>query len=103
MKMRERGSIIGLKTDLTYRYLYLGYSQLIIYSIYLLLFLLFYKKKELYFILYQMINKIFFSLKPLFYSELIFLTNQTWYFEISVVCVECDRKDLEVMSLEEDK
>lgn len=37
------------------------------------------------------------------YSELIFLTNQTWYFEISVVCVECDRKDSEVMSLEEDK
>ena len=53
-KLRGRGgakAIVSLKTDLTCRYLYLGYLQLIIYSIYL--FLLFYKK-ELYFISYQM-------------------------------------------------
>jgi len=37
--------------ELTYHHLYLGYSQLIIYSIYL--FLLFYKKEH-YFISYQM-------------------------------------------------
>jgi len=49
--MKERGGIVGVKTDLTRLYLYLGYLQLIIYSIYL--FLLFYKNK-LYFIPYQM-------------------------------------------------
>ena len=57
MKLRGRGgtkAIVDLKTDLTCFYLYLEYSQPIIYSIYL--FLLFYKK-ELYFISYQM-NKI---------------------------------------------
>jgi len=50
-KMRGREGIVGVKTDLTRPYLYLGHLQLINYSIYL--FLLFYKNK-LYFIPYQM-------------------------------------------------
>ena len=49
MKLRGRGgtkAIVDLKTDLTCFYLYLEYSQPIIYSIYL--FLLFYKKELIF-------------------------------------------------------
>jgi len=34
-KLRGRGGIVGVKINLTRLYLYLGYFQLIIYSIYL--------------------------------------------------------------------
>ena len=60
-KMRGRRNIVGLKTDLTYRYLYLGYS--------IYLFLLFYIK-ELYFISYQMNKSNIFFLQTIILIKL---------------------------------
>ena len=68
-KMRGRRGIVGLKTDLTYRYLHIEYSQLIVYSIHL--FLLFYKK-EYYFISYQM-NKSIYIYIYIYIQSIIFL------------------------------
>jgi len=64
-KLRGRGGVGSIATELKCIYLYLGYSQPIIYSIFCLLFY----KQILYFIAYQ-INKsnifLFFFLKLLF-------------------------------------
>ena len=70
MKMKRRWGIVGIRL-IQYRYLYLGYSQLIIYSIYL-----FYIKK-FYFIFYQMnkLNIYFFSKHYFITTIFIYLFN----------------------------